>query len=252
MASKGGGKVAGKGIAAATDAAARKADWDRDQFSARLNPSRKALLRELASTLPAGLSPVEVVDRAVEIALAKIAVEGRQAGSGLDIEGLLANSEAKMAGELRSLRSLMAQTVDEVRGLSELMSAVAAIPESTDAGEGRHEGATSLASPSIRAWLDARPGSPANVAAVARWRSKSRVSDRMVAMELEIAASSAPGPRSIVCVEPLDAASPFARADMVSALSLDCRRDARGGWSIAAKRINDDRSVGEPLGSIRV
>ena len=80
MASKSAGKVAGKGIAAATDAVARKADWDRDQFSARLTPSRKALLRELASALPAGLSPVEVVDRAVEIALAKIAVEGRQAG----------------------------------------------------------------------------------------------------------------------------------------------------------------------------
>ena len=231
---------------------AAKADWDRDQFSARLTSGRKTRLRELAARLPPGLSPVGVVDRAVEIAL-EAGLAGTDRAVDLSrVEDRIAKIESRFADELRSLRSLVAETADEVRGLSELMSAVVACPDSSASSGSGFDDAAPSAVASLRSWLDARGGAAPTLSAVARWRSKSRLSDRMVAMEFEIATPAAPGPRSIVRVEPLDAASPFAKADAAAALSLECRRDPRGGWSVSARRINEDRTVGEIVGAVKV
>ena len=118
-------------------------------------------------------------------------------------------------------------------------------------GDRGEMGGASEAVLSLRAWLDARAGAASAVSCVARWRSKSRLGERLVAMEFDVDLAGQGGARSVVRIEPLDTASPLASTDQGGALSLACRRIPGGGWDVSACRLNPDRSTGAALGQFR-
>lgn len=239
-----------------------KAGWDREQFSVRLTDARRERLRLISAALPEGSTPIEAVDLAVEIALSK-AGPARDAGVDLasrldDLEEMFARHAREREAEAAGQRSVAAETLREARSISALMAAVATMPdmEGSDDGGGADaaDRAASNADPApwLRTWLDARAGSAASIACTARWRSKSRLGERLVAMEFDAEVQGQPGSRSVVRIEPLDAASPLALADQAGLVSLVCRRIQGGGWEIGARRVNADRSAGSELGRLRV
>ena len=239
----------GKKQIAPKRAAPVKTDWERDQFSARFTAGRLAGMREIAADMPQEATPVQAVDRAVELALAAKR-RGLDAPSTFDmLEERLDRLEANAMEEARAARETANETLRQVRELAGLMSAVAAAAPDGDGGLAHDQGVAAM---SLRAWLDARGAAVRSVSALARWSSKSRLTDQHVAMEFEIGVAGSKSPPSVVRVEPIDIASTFARADSFAALSLDCRRDQRGGWLISVRPINADRSTGSSMVEIKV
>jgi hypothetical protein len=242
-------------------AAQSKAPWERDQLSVRLTEARRACLRLISDAMPAHATPNDAVDRAIEIALSKAEPAPERAidlGARLDdLEELVARMGREREADAAKQRGVADETLREARSISALISAVAAMPSEAADDEGGwgdrgDMGAASEAVPSLRAWLDARAGAASAVSCVARWRSKSRLGDRLVAMEFDIEMPGRGGGRSVVRIEPLDSASPMASVDQVGALSLSCRRVQGGGWEAMASRLNPDRSAGPPLAQLRV
>lgn len=241
-------------------AAQPKAAWERDQFSVRLTEARRACLRLISDAMPEHATPNDAVDRAIEIALSKTEPAPEKTidlGSRLDdLEELVARMGREREADAAKQRAVADETLRETRSVAALISAVAAMPPAVDgdedgwAGEAG-EGARADDVPSLRAWLDARSGIAANVSCVARWRSKSRLGERLVAMEFDVGMSGQPGGPSIVRIEPLDTGSPLASTDQGGALSLACRRVPGGGWGVSACRLNPDRSTGAAIGQFR-
>lgn len=231
--------------------APRRAEWERDQFAARLTAARRARLLRIAESLPEGATPVQAFDRAIELALSARAADASHAER-LDSLGERADRVERQAAEsARELREAVAETLLGVRDIARLMSAVAAgAPDELVDGSPGEAGSASRASP-LRAWLDSEARGRDRLAATARWRSKSRLSDRMVAMDFEVEAAGAAARRALVRVEPVDAASPLAGADAFPSLSLECRRAERGGWIVSARAAAPGRAAGQPLGEFR-
>ena len=234
-----------------------KAPWDRDQFSVRLTETRRACLRLISGAMPAHATPNDAVDRAIEIALSKTEPSPEKPidlGSRLDdLEDLVARMGREREADAAKQRAVADETLRETRSVAALISAVAAMPASDVDGEdgwGDHGDADSHSETALplRDWLNARSGSSASISCVARWRSKSRLDDRLVAMEYDIDMAGKGGARSVVRIEPIDAASPLASTDQGGALSLACRRIPGGGWDVSACRLNPDRSTGAALG----
>jgi len=237
-----------------------KSPWDRGQFSVRLTEARRACLRLISDAMPEHATPNDAVDRAIEIALSKAEPAPEQPidlGSRLDdLEDLVARMGREREADAAKQRAVADETLRETRSVLALISAVAAMPPSAaddddDWGDRGGEGASQEAAPSLRAWLDTRAGAASAVSCVARWRSKSRLGERLVAMEFDVDMAGQGGARSVVRIEPVDAASPLASTDQGGALSLACRRIPGGGWDVSACRLNPDRSTGAALGQFR-
>jgi hypothetical protein len=237
-----------------------KAPWDRGQFSVRLTEARRACLRLISDAMPQHATPNDAVDRAIEIALSKKEpAPGKpiDLGSRLDdLEELVARMGSEREADAAKQRAVADETLRETRAVAALISAVAAMPSEAADDEGEWgdrggEGSAAEAVMSLRAWLDARAGAASAVSCVARWRAKSRLGDRLVAMEFDIDMAGQAGARSAVRVEPIDAASPLASTDQGGALSFACRRVRDGGWDVLASRLNTDRSTGAALGQFR-
>jgi hypothetical protein len=244
--------------------AGTKAAWDRDQFSVRLTDLRRSCLRLISDAMPDGSTPNDAFDRALEIALSKAPSE---AGPAVDVaarlddlEELVARMGREREAEAASQRAISTENLRETKSVAALISAVAAMPPSSAADGADDEdepweggdGAIPAAVPSLREWLDVRAGSAQSLACVARWRSKTRLGDRLVAMEFDIEMQGHSGGRAVVRIEPLDTASPLAFADQGGALSLVCHRIQSRGWDVSVCRLNPDRSVGLAIAQIRV
>ncbi len=247
---------------AAKPAAAGKAGWERDQFTVRMTDLRRDCLRLISDGMPAGTTPNDAFDRALEMALAKVDSEPGSSPEMLarldDLEELVAEMGRERAAEAAAQRAVEAETLAQVRSVAALISAVAAMPASRhggdDDGQGDDISHEARVEPvvALRAWLDANGKGLQSFDCVGRWRTMSRLTDRFVAVDFEVAAPSRTGERSVVRVEPVDAASPLARVDQVAAVSLSCRRLPGAGWTVGARRLNQDRSIGPAICEFRV
>ena len=226
-----------------------KADWEREQLSLRLTPARRERLLRVASDMPAGTTPGEAVDRAIERALAPAtAAAGDGALARLDaLEELLASLGRERARDASSARAASDKTLREVRAVAWLMSAVAAAPGGDDEGLAP----VSRDAQSLRAWLDERRRPGQGIVAVGRWHSKTRLADGNSAVEFEIAMQGSSA-RSVVALPSLPSASPLARVHEDAAIRFSCALDASGRWSVDARLLNQDRAEGGVIGSLRV
>ena len=226
-----------------TQAPLAKADWDRGQLSLRLTPARRERLLQIARDMPVGSTPGEAVDRAIERALAPATTTaGDAALARLDaLEEMIESLGRQRARDATLARAASDETLREVRALAGLMSAVATSPNDSEGGEW---GSDAACAPSLRSWLAGRPRSAEAVVAFGRWRSKTRLADKTVCVEFEIAPAGSAAARSVVRVSPLPAASPLARVDENAPIRFTCQRDALGRWSVEARHLNADRSLG--------
>lgn len=236
-----------------------KADWERDQFSVRLTPTRREGLQRIASAMPSGSTPGDAVDRAIELAIAPASALGPAHigdDSRLDeLEELVERIGRERRGAEGALLAQGAQALDELRSIASLISAVASSGPDTDprgAGWEPEEEGRALEAMSLRAWLDQQASAEGRVNAVGRWSSKSRLSAGLLAMELEVAPANGNGPRSIARVEPVATGSPFAQADAHEALSLACRKEPGGSWIVAVRPLRPDRTQGPEIGVARL
>ena len=225
-----------------------KADWDRDQFSLRLTAARRGRLLRIVADMPEGSTPSEAVDRAVERSLAISASAGKDATvARLDaLEELCERFERERERDAAELRATCGQTLREVCGIAELMSAVAAAPTGDEDMKRVVTGSLAETGHSLRSWLDARPRAAHPVVAVGRWHSKTRLADKTVAVEFEIAMAGS-ATRSIVLVSPLPSDDPLSRVEEEAAIRFSCARDTSGRWSIDARYLNPDRSLGAAI-----
>jgi hypothetical protein len=221
-----------------------KADWDRDQFSLRLTAARRGRLLRIVADMPDGSTPSEAVDRAVERSLATSASAGKDATvARLDaLEELCERFEQERKRDAAELRATCGQTLRRVWGIAELMSAVAAAPTGDEDMKRVVTGSLAETGHSLRSWLDALPRATHPVVAVGRWHSKTRLADKTVAVEFEIAMAGS-ATRSIVLVSPLPSDNPLARVVEEAAIRFACARDASGLWSVEARHLNPDRTA---------
>ncbi len=242
----------------------RKSAWEREQFSVRLTDVRRDCLRLISDAMPTGSTPNDAFDRALEIALSKADPEPAASPDVLarlgDLEELVATMAREREADAAAHRAIAAETLDRVRSVAALISAVAAMPaaDSDDVGdagiadaEDISNGARAEAVVSLRSWLDRRAHGIQSVNCLGRWHAKSRQGDRLVAMDFEIAEAGQASARSIVRIEPVDAASPLGKLDQAGPISLACARRSGGGWIVAIHRIEADRSRGGLVCEIR-
>lgn len=230
--------------------------WSRDCVNLRLSRERAEKLRALARQLGPGATPTDAVDRALEVASEAESPATQADGEAAGAEEMLSALERLSERTRFEAVASAAAAADIARGLrelSELISAVAA------ASGGSEDG---LDQPiSLRAWLDSQPrATPGQaIAASARWQSKARVGDQHVSLELLVRRAACGDPRreqfaasSLVRLDRVQAASPFARTDLISAFLLSCQRAGDGSWRVAGHQMKPDGQAGPLLGTIRV
>ena len=230
--------------------------WSRSCLNIRMTMERVAKLRGLAEDIGPAAGPTDALDLGLELAIAARRRDADRDVSLEDAERVLAAVERLSDVGTASSEAHAAALVglaSEVRGLSELISAVAAT--AVGSGDGFDEPAT------LRSWLDAQwranPASP--ISARACWQSKTREGERRVRLELLMRRTTAPSERragaglaSIVKIERLAAESPLARTDLISDFMMECRRAADGSWRVAGFQLSPDGTAGPLVGSISV
>ena len=236
--------------------ASPKADWDRDQLSVRLTAARRERLRQIAATMPPGAKPGDAVDRAIERALAPAEAARPEAeidGSRFDdLEELAERLGRDRSNEAREIAAQCSKTLDEVRAIAGLLSAIASSPAGEESEEDWEPEAPPPRCKSLSDWLSAQPVSNGRVQAVARWSSKTRVSSMLVKMEFEIGPEKGIASPSKVRVDLIPTSSPFARVDTREAFHISGAKNSTGAWVVALRELNPDRSPGALLGQARL
>ena len=236
-----------------------KADWERDQFSVRLTRTRREALQRIVSAMPPGSTPGDAVDRAIELASAPPPARGpAHIGDDSrleDLEELVERIGQERRGAEGALLAQGARALDALRSIASLISAVASSGLDTDpegASWEPEEAGETREVMSLRAWLDQQASAEGRVDVIGRWRSKSRLSVGLLALELEVAPAHPSGLRSVARVEPIATGNPFAQADAHEALSLACRREPGGSWIVAVRPLRPDRTHGPEIGVARI
>jgi len=234
----------------------RSDGWARGCVNLRLTQERARKLRSIAMKLGPAATPTEAVDLALDIALTGKLDAEEEKDAAADDSARLASALERLSSRTRSEAeahsAALADVARGVRGLAELISAVAATSGASHDGFDEPQ--------SLSSWLDAQarrtPGQP--VTARARWQSKTRTGDHHVALELLVTRVPAgdgrfpqTGASSTVRLDRIEVASPFARTDLISAFLLSCQRTADGSWQIAGFQIKPDGGPGPLLGSIK-
>lgn len=229
------------------------AGWSRPGLHLRLSTERLASLLALGAMLPEGCSPSDAIDLAIKMASASRLPAAESSEPRFDdiddaIERL-ARQSAREAARHQELAMGIARNVQQLR---DLISAVAG-----PAVDGVDQGPADPAMPTLRAWLDAESAeSPqASLLAKANWQSRRRDGDRGMTVELLVEALAAMpetgrrhGAASVVRLqlEPSDDFLDF--ADRMGDFYLACQRN-RERWSLVARHIKADGSIGEMFGS---
>lgn len=227
--------------------------WGRHGLHLRLSKERLAGLRAIASDISGGCSPSEAVDRAIEIATAPRATAAESGEARLDeIDDAIERLSRQSAADATRQQDVTSGIARHVKELRDLISAVAG-----PAVDGVDQCPADPAVPTLRAWLDAESAeSPqASLLAKADWQSRRRDGDRGMTVELLVEALAAMpetgrrlGAASVVSLN-LDPSDDFLdSADRMGDFYLACQRD-RGRWSLVARQIKPDGSIGETFGS---
>jgi len=235
--------------------------WDRAQMSLRLTPERRAELLALCSGLGPTPTPTDAIDRALEIAKQARQDIGREAASADDIEAAI---EARMPALREAIDRQgrdIAQVVTSLRGLHQLMSAIAQEADSDGLQALDDSAAVPLA---FRSWLEgaiSKAGAKAQRSAVARstWQRLVRSAARMSCLDLMaelvavdgalVAASGAyPEMSRIDLIEPTH---PICAVELPRPIFLVCQA-LPNGWIAHAHLATAEGQPGEAIGSHRI
>lgn len=242
------------------DKSAAHPGWDRRGLHLRLSKERLASLRAIASDLPAGCSPSEAVDNAIEIATAACAAATESGEARFDdIDDAIERLSRQSAAEATRQQEVASGIARHVKELRDLISAVAGpAPEGGDDIEnGNHRGDADQAMPTLRDWLDSEAAeSPrASLLAKAQWRSKRRADDQSMTVELLVEALAAMpdtgrprGPARLAKLRLAKGEKFIDDADRMGDFYLACQRDS-DSWSLVARHIDSDGGIGQTFGS---
>lgn len=242
------------------DKSAAHPGWGRHGLHLRLSKERLAGLRAIALDISGGCSPSEAVDRAIEIATAPrvTAAESGEARFN-DIDDAIERLSRQSAADSTRHQELASAIARHVKELRDLISAVAG-PEPDgrdDIENGNHGGGIDHTPLALRDWLDAEAGESARASLLAKanWRSKRRERDQGMTIELLVEALAVMPETgrqqglSRVASLRLGKDDKFLEsADRMGDFYLACKRD-REHWSLIARHINLDGSLGETFGS---
>ncbi|WP_446326733.1 hypothetical protein [Burkholderia pseudomallei] len=250
--------------------------WDQKQVSVWLTRRRKEKLQALAASLPGSATPIDAIDKALELATTPLfapaseidaARETREASAATmaAIDRLEARLLAALAASDRSAGQTARQIHDRVErvcGLAEDMRAMMAAAASDHDLDGESDEKPREASPvSIGDWLRATAKAiaeptPRSMLARAAWRSKARASEMFVSMDFlcqlvavdGARAQNAPPP-ALVRVDLIEADGPLFRLDSFSAVCFSCSLSPSGSWQITAHSLDKRGKLGAVIGS---
>jgi Asp-tRNA(Asn)/Glu-tRNA(Gln) amidotransferase C subunit len=249
--------------------------WDQKQVSVWLTPRRKEKLQALVASLPVNATPIDAIDRALELATTPIFVpaseidaarETREAGA--ETLAAIQRLEDRLLAALAASDKSTEQTarriqtdVGRVHALAEKMRAMMAdaVEEDFDdllGNETREDLPVSLGD-----WLDAMAKKPRelirnSMVVRAMWQSKKRASGLYVSMDFRCELIAADGarpqnmqPPALVRVELIDAKGPLARLDSFNAVCFLCSLSPNGSWQVAVHPLDEQGKPDAIVGS---
>jgi len=250
--------------------------WDQRQVSVWLTQRRKEKLQVLVASLPDNSTPIDAIDRALELATTPIFVpaseidaarETREAGaetlSAIDrLEGrLLAALAASDKSAEQTARKIQTDVghVQQIAEEMRAMMAAAAVDDFDDLSD--DETRENLPIP-LRDWLNMAAKMPdgttrKSVVARAMWQSKSRASGPFVSMDFRCQLVMAAGartqsmlPPALVHVELIDANGPLSQLDSFNTFCFLCSLSLNGSWQVAAHPLDEQGKPSAAIGSL--
>ncbi|WP_321868099.1 hypothetical protein [Paraburkholderia tropica] len=250
--------------------------WSQKQISVWMTRRRMEKLRALAASLPRAATPIDALDKALELATTPLFVpaseidaarETREAGA--ETIAAIGRLEARLLAALAASDKNAAQSVrqihhrvERVHEIAEDMRAMMAsaanddgLDEGADA-QGRGAGAIPIGD-----WLRATAkalGEPAPRSLLARaaWRSKTRATETFVSMDFlcqlvavdNTRAQNAPPP-ILIRIDLIEAQSPLSRLDSFNAICFSCALSPSGSWLVEAHSLEKQGKLGAVVGS---
>lgn len=249
--------------------------WDQKQVSVWLTQRRKEKLQALVASLPIDATPIDAIDRALELATTPIFVpaseidaarETREAGA--ETLAAIERLEDRLLAALAASDKSTGETarriqtdVGRVHALAEEMRAIMAAAAEDGFDDLSDNEAREDLPVSLGDWLGAMaktPGGLVRKSMVARalWQSKSRASGLFVSMDFRCQLVVADGVRAqsmptsaLVRVERIDVNGPLARLDSFNAVCFLCSLSPNGTWQVAAHPLDEQGKPGAIVGS---
>lgn len=247
--------------------------WRQTNFSVWLSRRRREKLRAVAATLPPGATPVDAIDRALDLATMPIFVPKADGGAGIDddigeadVAVAIRQLEARLAASAAQGQTEFVEKFGNVEAkLREIGARVAhmhsmmseATQEPIDSTEGF--GMFPSSAPSLGEWLRTQAavmGKSARETALIRaeWRSKTRGDDGKVSMEFSCELAAIDGLRaknpprpSLASIGSIDANGAPSKLDAAPALCFLCRALPGGRWQFDAHPIDAAGKLGAIL-----
>lgn len=216
-----------------------RAGWSRGELTLRMSKRRSQLLRRIAARMPAGATPTDAIDEALELALRE-AGQGAGAAEAADdireLRGSLEREAAERRDESARIAEALSAHAEAVEGLRRLISRVA------DGGEGAE--AEAPRPRPLREWLAAELARGGGLGCreltiAAAWRSAARMDESKARavfdarlISVDGVQKARPSPRAPLALD-LDAASPLVAALRLREMELACAAAGRG-WTVRA------------------
>lgn len=249
--------------------------WDQKQVSVWLTQRRKEKLRALAASLPGAATPVDAIDKALELATTPLFVpasefdaarETREASA--ETIAAIGRLEARLLAALASsgknagqIAGQIHSRVERIHEIAEHMRAMMAAAADDDLDEELDGQPREASAVSLGDWLCAMAKTlgdptPKSILARAAWRSKTRASGTFVSMDFlcqlvavdSARAENAPPP-AIVRIELIEADSPLCRLDSFNSVCFSCGLSPNGSWQVEAHSLDKQGKLGPVVGS---
>ncbi|MCQ0030984.1 hypothetical protein [Burkholderia glumae] len=248
--------------------------WSQAQLSLWLSRRRRDRLRRIAASLPPGATPLDAIDRALDLATAPIfaprpGVLADEAESAHAAEQLAA-MEARLAAIAATLEQVLsakldrlAVAVDHVRELALASSSATLMAGSSDFENQTDESAVDEAGEDIAQWLRIRlavAGATAKDVAVvgATVRLASRSSGSLSAPRFDAILSQVDGrairdglPPGPIIVSDAEANRTLSQLDHGQSICFLCRPSGGGHWAIDAHMVDLAGRTGDAVASFR-
>lgn len=249
--------------------------WDQKQVSVWLTQWRKEKLQALAASLPGAATPVDAIDKAIELATTPLFVPASEIDaaretreSSAETIAAIGRLEARLLAALatsdknaeQSARQIHSR-VERVHEIADDMRAMMAAAAEDDLDEELDRQPREASVVSIGDWLRTMAktlGEPALKSMLARaaWRSKTRASETFVSMDFlcqlvaadNARAKNAPPP-ALVRIELIEADNPLSRLDSFNSVCFSCGLSPNGSWKIEAHSLDKQGKLGPVVGS---
>lgn len=249
--------------------------WSQTQLSLWLSRRRLDKLRRIAATLPPGATPLDAIDRALDLATAPIfaprpgavadeAESSQVAEQIAPMEARLAAIAATSEQALSAKLDRLAMAVDHVRELALASNSATLDAASFDFDGQTDDCANGDTAEDIGQWLRIRlavvGATPKDVADVrATFRSASRSSGPSSAARFDAILSKVDCrairdalPPSQILVSDIEANRALSRLDRGQTVCFLCRPSSDGRWGIDAHMVDQAGGTGDAIASFRV